>query len=129
MDFYSPISTSSATIEAEIIGDGTVHAKASAVLIGFDLETQRSRPFDDDERAAARDLLSSSWTGQRWVGDLMGVQSRPGGARLQVVVVVPAGGASARAAGADLARKIGDELFRVCPWARPSGAGGSRTGH
>ena len=50
--WVSRLGTSSATIEAEIIGDGTVHAKASAVLIGFDLETQRSRPFDDDERAA-----------------------------------------------------------------------------
>lgn len=52
VSWVSRVGTSSATIEAEILGEGTVHARASSVLIGFDLETQRSRPFDDDEREA-----------------------------------------------------------------------------
>jgi acyl-CoA thioester hydrolase len=52
VSWVSRLGTSSAAIEAEIVGDGTVHARASSVLIGFDLETQRSRPFGDDEREA-----------------------------------------------------------------------------
>ncbi len=78
---------------------------------------------DDDERAAEREMLSSSWSGHRWVGDLIGAESSSQGPRLQVVVVVPAGGPRARAAGVDLARKIGEELYRACPWARPGVAG------
>ena len=50
--WVSRLGTSSATIEADIVGDGTVHARASSVLIGFDLETQRSRPYSDEEREA-----------------------------------------------------------------------------
>lgn len=46
------IGTSSVTIEAEIVSDGAVHAKATAVLINFDLETQRSRPYSAEEREA-----------------------------------------------------------------------------
>ncbi len=54
--WVSRLGTSSAVIEAEIIDEGTVHAKASAVLIGFDLETQRSRRYTDEERAAFESL-------------------------------------------------------------------------
>jgi acyl-CoA thioester hydrolase len=50
------VGTSSVTIEAEIIGDATVHARATSVLIGFDLATQRSRPFSDEERVAFASL-------------------------------------------------------------------------
>lgn len=50
--WVSRLGTSSVTLEAEIIGDGTVHARASSVTIGFDLETQRSRPYSDEERVA-----------------------------------------------------------------------------
>ena len=56
VSWISRLGTSSATIEAEIIGDGTVYARASSVLVGFDLETQRSRPFDDLEREAFAEL-------------------------------------------------------------------------
>lgn len=52
VSWVSRLGTSSATIEADIIGDRTVHARASAVLIGFDLETQRSRAYSDEEREA-----------------------------------------------------------------------------
>jgi acyl-CoA thioester hydrolase len=54
--WVSRVGTSSAVIESEIIGGGTVHVRASAVLIGFDLETQRSRPYTDEERAAFESL-------------------------------------------------------------------------
>ncbi len=54
--WVSRLGTSSAVIETEIIGEGTVHARASAVLVGFDLETQRSRPYTDVERAAFESL-------------------------------------------------------------------------
>jgi len=54
--WVSRVGTSSVTIEAELIGTGAVHARASAVLIGFDLETQRSRPYTDEEREAFASL-------------------------------------------------------------------------
>lgn len=54
--WVSRLGTSSATIEAEIIGPDTVHARASAVLIGFDLETSRSRPYNHEEREAFASL-------------------------------------------------------------------------
>lgn len=54
--WVSRLGTSSAAIEAEIIGADTVHGRASAVLIGFDLETQRSRPYSDEEREAFASL-------------------------------------------------------------------------
>ena len=56
VSWVSRLGTSSATFEAEIIGDGTVHARATAVLIGFDLETQRSRPYTSEEREAFAEL-------------------------------------------------------------------------
>jgi acyl-CoA thioester hydrolase len=56
VSWISRLGTSSVTIEAEIIGDGAVHARATSVLIGFDLESQRSRPFSDEERAGFAEL-------------------------------------------------------------------------
>lgn len=50
--WVSRLGTSSVTLESEIIGDGVVHARASSVTIGFDLETQRSRPYSGEEREA-----------------------------------------------------------------------------
>ncbi len=52
----SRLGTSSATIESDIMRDGVVRARASAVLIGFDQETQRSRPYSDEEREALASL-------------------------------------------------------------------------
>lgn len=54
--WVSRLGTSSVAIEAEIMGTDTVHARASAVLIGFDLEAQRSRPYTDEEREAFASL-------------------------------------------------------------------------
>lgn len=50
--WVSRLGTSSATVEAQIVGDGTVRARATSAMIGFDLGSQRSRPFSDEERAA-----------------------------------------------------------------------------
>lgn len=54
--WVSRLGTSSVVLEAAIIGDGVVHARASTVTIGFDLETQRSRPYSDHEREAFASL-------------------------------------------------------------------------
>jgi len=48
----SRVGTSSVTIEAEIVDGPLVHARATSVLVGYDLETQRSRAFNAEERAA-----------------------------------------------------------------------------
>ena len=50
--WLSRIGESSITVEAEIVDGGTVHAHATAVLVGFDLATQRSRRMSDEERSA-----------------------------------------------------------------------------
>jgi EpsI family protein len=71
-----------------------------------------------DERAAASDTLSV-WHGQRWVGDLLGVRSSPPGSRITVLVAVPSAGPAARAATADLTRRVAEEVYRTCPWAKP----------
>ena len=54
--WVSRVGTSSAAVESEIIGADAVHARCSAVLVGFDLETQRSRPYTDEEREAFASL-------------------------------------------------------------------------
>ena len=48
----SRVGTSSVTIEAEIVDGPLVHARATSVLVGYDLETQHSRAFNAEERAA-----------------------------------------------------------------------------
>jgi EpsI family protein len=74
---------------------------------------------DADERAAETDMLSSSWHGHSWVGDLLGARRAPPGARLTVVVVVPDAGESARREAVALTRLVAEEVYRVCPWASP----------
>lgn len=75
---------------------------------------------DADERAAENDMLSSSWHGHSWVGDLLGARRAPPGARLTVVVVVPDAGPSARREAVALTRLVAEEIYRVCPWACPT---------
>jgi EpsI family protein len=70
-----------------------------------------------DEKAAWNDMLSSSWYGHRWVGDLLGARPAPPGPRLTIVVVVPDAGPAARREAVDLTRLIAREVYRVCPWA------------
>lgn len=48
----SRVGTSSVTIEAEIVDGSLVHARATSVLVGYDLDAQRSRAFNAEERAA-----------------------------------------------------------------------------
>jgi EpsI family protein len=74
---------------------------------------------DTDERAAESDMLSSSWHGHKWVGDLLGARTEAPGPRLTVVVVVPDAGESARREAAVLTGLIAGEVYRVCPWAAP----------
>ena len=83
--------------------------------------TQEGRRIwtDDDERVATREMLASSWHGHKWVGDLLGVKTDKVGARLQVVVIVPAVGTTARKDATAVTRLIADELYRTCPWANP----------
>lgn len=83
--------------------------------------TQEGRRIwtDDDERAAERQMLASSWHGHKWVGDLLGVKTEKVGARLQVVVIIPAVGTTARKDAAAVTRLIAEELYRTCPWATP----------
>ena len=76
---------------------------------------------DSDERAAESDMLSSSWHGHRWVGDLLGARRAPPGARLTAVVVVPDAGPSARREATALTRLVANDVYRVCPWAAPAG--------
>jgi acyl-CoA thioester hydrolase len=48
----SRVGSSSVTIEAEIVDGPLVHARATSVLVGYDLEAQHSRAFNAEERAA-----------------------------------------------------------------------------
>jgi len=48
---------SSIELCSEIFDQGTVFARATAVLVGFDLESQRSRPLNDEERAHLEETL------------------------------------------------------------------------
>ena len=56
---------SRSTIElcSEIVDQGTTFARATAVLVGFDLENQRSRPLNDEERAHLKATLRSQQSG------------------------------------------------------------------
>ena len=72
-----------------------------------------------DEDAARNDLLTSGWSGHRWVGDLLGAGAPRAGQRLQVVIVCPGAGASARRDASEVASLVSGELYRVCPWADP----------
>lgn len=53
----SRIGGGSLTIEAELSDGAAVVARSTTVMVGFDLETQRSRQLDDEERAALEPLL------------------------------------------------------------------------
>ena len=73
---------------------------------------------DSDERAAEREMLASGWSGHQWVGRLLGATAQAG-PRLQVVVIVPTSGTTAKKDAATLSQHIAAELYRVCPWAKP----------
>ncbi|MFM7463719.1 MAG: acyl-CoA thioesterase [Actinomycetota bacterium] len=45
------IGNSSYTLKYEVMGQGVTYAKASTVQVTVDMETKRSRPITDDERA------------------------------------------------------------------------------
>jgi acyl-CoA thioester hydrolase len=53
------VGTSSATISSEIRDGDTLLSRAEAVLVAFDLSTQRSRPFEDGERKRLRAALEA----------------------------------------------------------------------
>lgn len=53
----SRIGESSMTVEAEIVDGATVHAHATAVLVGFDLASQRSRKLSDEERTVLAEFI------------------------------------------------------------------------
>ena len=72
-----------------------------------------------DEVAARNDLLSSAWSGHRWVGELLGAGEPRAGARLQVVVICPGAGNGARRDAAAVASLVREELYEICPWADP----------
>lgn len=48
--WVSRVGTSSVTIESQLSDGDVVLAQCSSVLVGFDLETQQSRPLSDGER-------------------------------------------------------------------------------
>jgi len=74
---------------------------------------------DDDEKAAEREMLTSSWSGHKWVGDLLGARTESRGSRLQAMVILPDAGAMPRKNAHQLARALSEELYRLCPWAMP----------
>lgn len=45
------VGTSSYAVQSELVHDGRVVLRCRAVLVGFDLEAERSRPLDDGTRA------------------------------------------------------------------------------
>jgi hypothetical protein len=74
---------------------------------------------DLDEQAAKTEMMTSSWQGHRWVGDLIGARSVEQGARLQVMVIVPDAGTIPRKNASQLAGFLSDSLYQLCPWALP----------
>jgi len=74
---------------------------------------------DEDETAAEREMLTSSWSGHKWVGDLLGARSESRGSRLQAMIILPDAGAMPRKNAQQLARALSEELYRICPWALP----------
>ena len=57
--WVTQVGTSSATISSEIKDGDNVLSRAEAVLVAFDLSTQRSRPFEDVERERLRSALGA----------------------------------------------------------------------
>jgi acyl-CoA thioester hydrolase len=53
----SRVGGGSLTIEAELSDGGGIIARSTSVLVGFDLESQRARRLDDDERATLEALV------------------------------------------------------------------------
>ena len=56
-------SRSSIELCSEIIDQGAAFARATAVLVGFDLENQRSRPLNEEERALLEETLRNQRSG------------------------------------------------------------------
>ena len=50
--WLSRVGNGSFTVESALVDDGVPLVQASSVLVGFDLETQRARPFSEQEKAA-----------------------------------------------------------------------------
>ncbi len=58
--WISRLGTSSITIEAEIADEGQLYAHAHSVLVGFDMATQKSRKFEDFERALLAEFVPTN---------------------------------------------------------------------
>ncbi|MGL6073505.1 MAG: exosortase/archaeosortase family protein [Fimbriiglobus sp.] len=72
----------------------------------------------ENENAAVNDMLTNSTGGHKWVGILLGA-TQPAQPRLQVIIIVPNTGSTARKDAMNLSKLIAEELYRVCPWAKP----------
>jgi EpsI family protein len=101
------------------------HGRERMVVLYWTQEGRRVWT-DADERAAESDMLTSSWHGHKWVGDLLGARTEAPGPRLTVVVVVPDAGLSARREAVALTRLVAGEVYHVCPWAGPEAGGETR---
>jgi acyl-CoA thioester hydrolase len=54
------VGRSSVTVEHDVLlPDGTVAASGSSVLVGWDAQARRSRPFGDEERARLNEALET----------------------------------------------------------------------
>jgi acyl-CoA thioester hydrolase len=53
----SRVGAGSITVETELLDGDTVLVRSTSVMVGFDGQSQRSRRFDDDERALFEKLL------------------------------------------------------------------------
>jgi EpsI family protein len=97
------------------------HGRERSIVLYWTQEGRRVWTAED-ERAALSDMLTSSWSGHRWVGDLLGAPARETGPRLTVVLVAPASeytsGRNRREVAA-LSGLVAAEIYRVCPWAVP----------
>ena len=56
--WFSRVGAGSITIDSELADGATVLARSSTVLVGFDMQEQRSRRLGDDERAVFEALVS-----------------------------------------------------------------------
>ena len=54
------IGSSSVTLQQRVMANGALAADIKNVVVSFDYETQRARPWTDDQRAALNEFLADS---------------------------------------------------------------------
>jgi hypothetical protein len=106
-------------------GSGTVSVTAREFKqtgdrqIVFYWTQEGPRLWTEADDVAAQNELLTTQASHQWIGHLLGT-TKSTEPRLQVVVIVPNTGNTARKDATAISKLLAEDLYTLCPWARPA---------